>query len=332
MPPQRGSGRSSARHSSGSESGYSGILPAGSPAGPPPLRPDPEPPGQLDEVHLPRRRILPYLLVFFGVLLMVGALIGINLWRHGWLPRFGTQQAAAPAGAAPGGTAPAGSVPSGTAPSGSAPSGAASPGAGASALAALPANPDSVPDKGKGTFAFVDTPGAVLGTAGTLKRFRVAVEDGTGSDAAAFAAAVDQVLGDPRGWTAGGQLRFQRVPKSAAFEFTVFLASPATSEQMCLGGGLHTQKYNSCRLGGQIIINLARWLTSVPGYGAPLEVYRGYAINHEVGHELGYGHEACVAPGRPASVMQQQTLGLQGCVANAWPYLDGVRYAGPLIP
>jgi hypothetical protein len=81
-----------------------------------------------------------------------------------------------------------------------------------------------------------------------------------------------------------------------------------------------------------VIVNDARWLTAIPDYGASLEVYRAYAVNHEVGHQLGYGHEACVQPGKPAPVMQQQTYGLNGCLANSWPYLGGQRYAGPSVP
>ena len=171
--------------------------------------------------------------------------------------------------------------------------------------------------------------GPVLGTVGPVHRFTVAMER-TGAQGAdpAFADAVDQILGDPRSWIASRRFRLQRVPAGATPEFTVYLASARTSQRMCAAGGLTTDGYTSCRLPGQVIINEARWDTAVPGYGAPLATYRAYAINHEVGHQLGHGHEACPGTGRPAPVMQQQTYGLKGCVANGWPYIDGRRYAG----
>jgi hypothetical protein len=180
-----------------------------------------------------------------------------------------------------------------------------------------------------GGFAFAGGHGPVLGSSGTVRRFRVAVErqlEGIGPRI--FADEVDRILGDSRSWIAGGQFRLRRVPAAGAAEFTIYLASAGTSERMCAGGGLRTAGFTSCRLPGRVIINSERWENAVPGYGAPLAVYRAYAINHEVGHQLGHGHEACAGKGEPAPVMMQQTYGLRGCVANAWPYLRGKRYAG----
>jgi hypothetical protein len=186
---------------------------------------------------------------------------------------------------------------------------------------------------GPGTFSYATAPAsAIFGTAGTLHRFKVAVEKETGSDADEFAAQVEKILSDPRSWIAGKNVRLQRVPQGSASDFTIYLATPGTSEKMCAVGGLQTERYTSCRLPGQVIINLDRWWDSTPDYDAPLDVYREYAINHEVGHELGHGHEACPGAGELAPVMQQQTYGLKGCLANAWPYVDGKRYSGEPIP
>jgi hypothetical protein len=184
-----------------------------------------------------------------------------------------------------------------------------------------------------GHFAYAKGYGPVLGSAGPIRRFKVAVEKPAGPDAAAtFADRVNRTLGDARSWIAGRRLRLQRVPNSAHAEFTVYLASARTSRKMCRTGGLETGGYTSCRLPRQVIINDDRWEAAVRGYGAPLAAYRAYAINHEVGHQLGHGHEACPGRGRPAPVMMQQTYGLQGCIANSWPYPHGRRYTGPPVP
>jgi hypothetical protein len=186
--------------------------------------------------------------------------------------------------------------------------------------------------KGDGTFAYATTDGPLAGANGATKKYRVAVENGAGLQADTFAAAVEKAYADPRGWTAGGDLRLQRVKGEGAADFTVFLATPATSEAMCGTAGLHTDGYSSCRITGKVIINLARWNTAIPDYGAPVGDYQTYVVNHETGHELGRGHEACAAAGKPAPVMMQQTYGLKGCVANSWPYVDGKLYTGPKVP
>jgi hypothetical protein len=181
-----------------------------------------------------------------------------------------------------------------------------------------------------GTFSYLAAYGRVLGSAGPIHRFHVGVEKPVAAGApAAFAAEIDRTLGDRRSWIASGRFRLRRVPGAEHAEFTIYLASARTSERMCRTGGLETGAYTSCRLRGKVIVNDDRWEGAVRGYGAALATYRAYVINHEVGHQFGHGHEACPGKGRRAPVMMQQTYGLKGCVANAWPYPDGKRYSGP---
>nr|WP_229400756.1 DUF3152 domain-containing protein [Micromonospora okii] len=198
--------------------------------------------------------------------------------------------------------------------------------------------PGPVPSAGRGDFRYDDRGGPVLGRAGAVRRYRVAVEREAGEDARAFGAAVQEALAGPGSWVDGGRLRLRQVPGGARHDFTVYLATARTAGRMCAAGGVDIRvggrPYTSCRAPGKVIINLDRWRTSVPHYvsaGVPLGVYRTYVVNHEVGHELGNRHERCPKRGRPAPVMMQQTLFLNGCVANPWPYRDGRRYTGPRL-
>jgi predicted Zn-dependent protease len=176
-------------------------------------------------------------------------------------------------------------------------------------------------EQGAGTLTAVDGSSPVYGS-GPLRRFVVEVEDGIGVDGPTFAAAVEATLSDPRSWGNAGRMSFQRVGAAEAatsqYEFKVSLVSPGSMERYCPGVG--TGGYTSCRYGERAVINLARWATAVPHYDGDIETYRHYVVNHEVGHVLGNGHVNCPGAGQIAPVMQQQTLGLQGCVKNAWPY------------
>jgi hypothetical protein len=153
-------------------------------------------------------------------------------------------------------------------------------------------------------------------------------ENGSGEDAAAFAAEVDKTLADGRGWTSKGEWAFRRV-SSGRVDFVVRLATPDTVDKICGAAGLTTGGFTSCRTGQFVVVNLARWELAVPDYQGNVALYRQYVVNHEVGHRLGHGHELCPGPGKLAPIMQQQTYGLNGCVANGWPFVDGQYVSGP---
>ncbi|WP_245796167.1 DUF3152 domain-containing protein [Actinacidiphila alni] len=184
---------------------------------------------------------------------------------------------------------------------------------------------------GNGVFDTAKASGGSVGH-GTLRRYKVQVEQGTGVSAADAAREIEGILGDPRSWTADGHDAFQLV-SGGAYDFEVKIASPDTVDRICGAAGLHTHGEVNCDVGDQVVVNLKRWQTGSPEFPGPLHDYRALIINHEVGHRIGHGHEGCPGPGLPAPAMMQQIDGLHGCVANAWPYDAHGRYlAGPPVP
>ncbi|GAA1292806.1 DUF3152 domain-containing protein [Saccharothrix xinjiangensis] len=197
----------------------------------------------------------------------------------------------------------------------------------------LPAGPP-VPLRGAGTWRVV--PGG-FGDTGTP--YAVEVEDGVVPPRGdgPFAAVVDHALAHPRGWRAVGHA-FRRVDASGAPELRIRLASQETARALC---GFELPYDTSCRIGPIVYLSAARWLRGAHAFAGNLRGYRTYAVNHEVGHFLGRGHETCPADGALAPVMMQQTFSTanddlaaitvgtdQGvpiaadgrtCVPNPWP-------------
>ncbi|WP_153504971.1 DUF3152 domain-containing protein [Cumulibacter manganitolerans] len=220
----------------------------------------------------------------------------------------------------PGSSASAETTPSGTAPPTPDGAPATAEGEQAAPYAGDPAAPTSAyAQAGDGNLHVVPGQSGMLGTGGPVTTFDVEVEGGLGLDGVHFAQYVEQVLGDPRSWGAGGRLSFQRVDRDA--DLHVALVSPDHVEGLCPGYG--TNGYTSCRYQDRAVINLARWSVGVGFYAGRLDEYREYVINHEVGHYLGHGHAECPAAARKAPVMMQQTLDVGACTTNSWPYPNG---------
>jgi hypothetical protein len=189
-----------------------------------------------------------------------------------------------------------------------------------------PSGPDVAPgmapvaSSGEG-FVFVDEDGSVAGD-GSLRTYRLEVEPETGVDPHAFTAMAERILSDERGWTGTGAWALRRVSRRDA-DIRLVLATPPTVDRLCAQAGLDTHGEVSCWNGRFAAINIDRWNTGAAGFAGPLHLYRKYVLNHEVGHGLGYHHEACPRPGARAPVMQQQTYATKPCRANGWPVLDG---------
>lgn len=250
-----------------------------------------------------------------GFLLVAGLAVGCSAVPRSDAPPMGEGDVIATSSTAPSSTAPSSTAPSTVvAPSTS----ALPPGLTREDVEAGLLSRD-VPQGGNGNLVPVAGSAPAPGP-GRVRTVQVLVEEGVPVDGARFADFVMAVLNDPRSWGAGGTTSFARTD-SADAEIHLALATPDTSRRMCRP--LETYGRLSCRSGDRVVLTHFRWVNATEDYAAyadGMTAYRRYVVNHEVGHALGHGHERCPGPGRPAPVMQQQTLGLDGCAPNSWPH------------
>ncbi len=163
--------------------------------------------------------------------------------------------------------------------------------------------------KGKGTWHVVPGRTAPMGTGSKKYTFTVEVEDGIQNVQADqdFAAVVDNTLADPRSWVGSGTYTLQRID-SGTPSFRISLTSQMTvrGDALC---GWEIQYEASCyaRDVHRVAINNARWARGAVSFNGDRGSYRVYAINHEVGHALGYMHQPCATNGGLAPVMMQQS-------------------------
>ena len=164
--------------------------------------------------------------------------------------------------------------------------------------------------QGKGTWHVVKGASKQVGSGSKVYTYTVEVEDGLQSagDDRDFATRVDKVLADPRSWIAGGDVALRRVD-SGTPSFRISLTSQKTIRDPGYCGfdiPLEASCYNGAV--GRVFINDARWERGALSYTGDLVSYRMYAINHEVGHALGHGHEPCAVNRGLAPVMMQQSF------------------------
>lgn len=191
--------------------------------------------------------------------------------------------------------------------------------------------------QGAGSWRVIPGAGAPFGV-GRLFTYTVEIEDGVDLEGgpAGFAATVDSTLQNPKSWIGSERYRFQRIDDSRAAAFRISLTSQLTARRLC---GFQIPFDASCWKPAEhrVVINTARWARGAVAFEGNVVQYQQYAVNHEVGHGLGFAHVPCEATGRLAPVMMQQTWGVADnylaalgtdhvppdglvCQPNAWPF------------
>ncbi|PWJ25861.1 uncharacterized protein DUF3152 [Branchiibius hedensis] len=189
-------------------------------------------------------------------------------------------------------------------------------------VASPSSTPVVVPTRGTGTFTTVTVPQTTTATSGREITYILQIENGLGADNATIAKTVGADLLNARGWQGVDHVRFVQLTAAELAKgrkpiLAITLASPDTVNKLC--APLDTHGEWSCGNNGRATLNYERWMLGVPYFGKDLAAYHAYMVNHEVGHILGHPHQHCAKAGDYAPVMQQQSMGLQGCKAWPWP-------------
>ena len=177
------------------------------------------------------------------------------------------------------------------------------------AVGELPAGDPFTP-AGAGTYRVVPGNGQQFGTSPDVRTYTVEIEDGVapaGGDGA-FAAFVDRRCPTRGAGPSVMDVSLRRIDGTSGEQpsFRITLTSQLTVRGIC---GFDVQIESSCFSSpyDRVVLNDARWVRGAYSYDADLAAYRTYAVNHEVGHALGSGHEPCGTDGALAPVMMQQT-------------------------
>lgn len=125
-----------------------------------------------------------------------------------------------------------------------------------------------------------------------------------------FTKEVKAYLADKHGWISRGY-SFREVKANP--RCVIHLSSPRTIREV----GCSDPSLSCAEMGGKHLhLNAMRWTTGAKQSELPLKEYRQYMVSHEMGHILGFDHVTCPAPGAPAPIMMQQTLGIGSCKPN----------------
>lgn len=143
--------------------------------------------------------------------------------------------------------------------------------------------------------------------------YEIKTLENTKTSKMSFAKKVAETLNSPKGWHQ--IVTFQEGKSDSLIIILAPAADLPSYSKAC------SIKW-SCRVGKYVIINEDRWLGASESWnseGGKLRDYQHMVVNHEVGHWLGLEHASPDSPGRPAPLMQQQSISLQGCTPNPWP-------------